>query len=67
MKENKIVMEVVFIPKETLFLKYARENNCKIIPGHKMLIYQALFQFELWTGKKASPEIMGRSLIKHLE
>lgn len=66
-KENKIVMDVVFDPLETPFLKIAKHKNCKIVPGYRMLIYQALFQFELFTGQKTPFEIMEKALLKVLK
>ena len=53
-KENKIVMDVVINPMITPFLSYAQKKNCKIISGYRMLIYQALFQIEKYSGKKLS-------------
>lgn len=67
LKENKIVMDVVFNPLETPLLKFAKNKKCKVVPGYRMLIYQALFQFELFTGKKAPFEIMEKALIDILK
>ncbi len=52
-QKDQIVMDIVYKPLMTKFLKDAKEKGCQIITGEKMLIYQALEQFELWTGKKA--------------
>lgn len=43
-----IVMDIVTRPKETLFLKLARERGCPVIYGYRMFIEQALGQFNLW-------------------
>ena len=31
-------------------IRLARKKGCKTITGDRMLIYQAVRQFELWTG-----------------
>ena len=67
MKKDKIVMDVVFEPLETNFLKNAKMKNCRIIPGYKMLVLQALFQFKTWTSKKAPKKVMENSLLKILK
>ena len=64
-KKNKIVMDVVPNPLETPFLRIVKNKGCKIIPGYRMLIYQALFQFELYTGKKAPFEVMEKALLNY--
>ena len=63
-KEGTVVMDVVFNKKETPLLKLAK--NCKHVHGYKMLIYQAMFQIELWTGKKPPYDIMEKELLEAL-
>ena len=66
-KENKIVMDVVFYPLESKFTKDAKSKGCEVILGYKMLIHQALFQFKLWTGKEAPFKVMEEALLKILK
>lgn len=66
-KPNKIIMDVVFNQKNTELLKIAKIKKCKVIPGYRMLIYQALFQFKLFTGKEASFNVMEKELLKLLK
>jgi shikimate dehydrogenase len=66
LKENKIVMDVVFVPTETKLLKLAKKKGCRVVPGYRMLIHQALFQFELYTDKKAPFEVMEKALLEVL-
>ena len=47
--EGKIVMDVVYKPVITKLIKIAQKKKCKAITGDRMLIYQAVRQFELWT------------------
>jgi len=64
---GKVAMDVVFNPRETLFLKYAKTRKCSIVPGYRMLIHQALFQFELFTGRKPPFKVMEHALLKNLK
>jgi shikimate dehydrogenase len=66
-KEGTVAMDVVFNPIETPFLKLAKAKNCKIVPGYRMLIHQALFQIELYTGKKAPFKVMEKALVNGLK
>lgn len=44
-------IDLIYNPKETLFLEYARENGLKYENGLYMLVAQALKADELWLGK----------------
>ncbi len=57
-KPNTVAMDVITVSAETTFLKYAKSNGAKTVPGYRMLIYQAIFQIELFTGQKAPFETM---------
>lgn len=43
-----LVMDIMTKPKETAFLKQAKEKGCKVIYGYRMFVEQALGQFKLW-------------------
>ncbi len=47
---NEIVYDLVYKPKETLFLRRAKEAGCPIHYGIDMLIGQGKLQFEAFTG-----------------
>jgi shikimate dehydrogenase len=61
------VFDTVYNPKETELLTEAREKGCTIIYGYKMLLYQAVSQFELFTGCQAPLEVMESVLTQALE
>lgn len=44
------VFDIVYNPLETPLVKAAKNAGAKIIPGSEMLLYQAMKQFELFTG-----------------
>ncbi len=64
--EKKIVMDIVYSPIETKLIKLARKNKCITITGERMLIHQAIGQFERWTGKKPKFEDMENALLKQI-
>lgn len=48
---NSIVSDVIYQPRETLFLKQAQERGCKIAGGGlKMLVAQGSLNYKLFTG-----------------
>ncbi|MFH1649075.1 MAG: shikimate dehydrogenase [Candidatus Woesearchaeota archaeon] len=61
-KPGSVVMDAVFFPDETPLIRLAKQNSCKIVKGARMLLYQGVFQFELFTGKKAPVEVMDKAL-----
>jgi shikimate dehydrogenase len=65
-RPNTVAMDVIIVPAETTFLKHAKAKGAKTVPGYRMLIHQALFQIELFTGKKAPFEAMEKALMEAL-
>jgi len=49
-KGSEIAYELVYEPKETLFLKKAKDAGCQIVNGSQMLMEQGKLQFEAFTG-----------------
>lgn len=62
-----IVCDVVFNPAVPVFLKKAEAKGARIIPGIGMLVNQAAFNYELWTGLKADTKVMMDALLKEFE
>ncbi len=62
-----VVMDVVYNPVETRLLREARERECITVSGLKMLVYQGVAQFEIWTGRKAPIDIMQRAIYEALQ
>jgi shikimate dehydrogenase len=61
------VFDIVYNPIETRLLTEARERGCAVVYGHRMLLYQAAGQFELFTGLKAPLKAMESALTQALE
>jgi shikimate 5-dehydrogenase len=57
-----LVMDMIFNPPLTPFLRVARVRGCRILNGLSMLLYQGALSFELWTGHPAPIEIMQAAL-----
>jgi len=58
----KYLLDVVFQIKKTPLTILAEQKNIKVAYGWKMLLYQAIKQFELYTNKKAPKQIMEKIL-----
>lgn len=67
LRENQTVFDIVYNPKETLLIKYAKLKKCKIVYGYKMLLHQAALQFEMFTGLIPPVDIMEKTLLNQLE
>jgi shikimate dehydrogenase len=57
LRSGLTVMDIVYRPEITPLLALAKKRRARIIPGYWMLLFQAVLQFELFTGMKAGPEI----------
>jgi shikimate dehydrogenase len=65
-KAGTVVMDTVYNPLHTRFLKDAADAGCAIIDGASMLVHQGAVQFELWTGEKAPVDVMRRAVLDEL-
>jgi len=61
----EVVLDMVYNPHETLLLKRAMKEGCKVIPGVEMLLEQAASQFEIWTGEPAPRVVMQSAFEQH--
>jgi shikimate dehydrogenase len=64
--KGQILMDIVYAPYETEFLKQGKKRGAKIIHGTEMLLFQGTAQFELYTGVRAPIEIMEKTLLHAL-
>lgn len=62
-----LVSDLVFFPRETPFLRQAREQGCRTMNGLGMLLHQAVLSFERWTGMEAPVPLMRSALVQALE
>jgi len=55
---KEAVMDLIYTPPETPFLKRAAAAGCRIINGHDMVIRQACLQYMSFTGKEIPRQIL---------
>ncbi len=59
LREDLIVSDIVYAPRETELLKMAKEVDCKkTMNGLGMMLFQGAAAFEMWTGKQMPIEYM---------
>jgi shikimate dehydrogenase len=61
-----IVNDIVYNPLKTGLLREAEKAGAKTITGTKMLIYQGMESFQIWTGISPSVEIFEKALMTGL-
>lgn len=59
-----VVMDIVTQPKETRLLKEARERECKTVSGDRMLLWQGVLKFKVYTGVEPPVEVMEKALLR---
>ena len=53
-----IVSDVIYNPRETRFMRLAKEVGCPVYNGLGMLLYQGAEAFTIWTGKEMPVDIV---------
>ena len=66
-KEGQVVMDLVYNPSETRFMKLARASGATTVGGDEMLLQQAAKSFELWTGVAMPLEKVRAVLHRHIQ
>ena len=65
-KKGAIVLDLIYNPSETLFLKEAKKYGALTINGLGMLIHQGAKSFEIWTEIKPNIEVMRNAIINKI-
>ncbi len=60
------IMEMIYKPLKTKIVKDAEKIGASVITGERMLLYQGVFAFQLWTSQKAPFGIMEKALNEKL-
>ncbi len=58
LKKSAVAADIVYCPRNTMFLKMAGSVGLKCVGGIGMLIYQAVAAFERFTGKRVDETIV---------
>lgn len=59
--------DLIFNPSETKFMKLVKKQGGKAYNGAKMLLYQGVIAYELWTGVEVSEELAKGAYAQMLE
>ncbi len=65
--KNQILIDVIYTPFETAFLKLGKKIGAKTLNGLDMFIYQALTSMDLWFGEDISKQVNFTQLKTYLE
>jgi len=66
LEKGMVVMDIVYNPLKTRFLREAEERGCVTADGVSMFVCQGAFQFELWTWETAPTEVMRKAVLEAL-
>ncbi|MFA1820480.1 shikimate dehydrogenase [Virgibacillus oceani] len=66
-KTDAIVSDIIYQPINTAFLLQGEKAGASLHYGHTMLLYQAQYAFELWTGKRIPIDMMDEELMAELK
>lgn len=58
LKKGQFIMDLIYHPAETNFIKEAKQMGIKAVGGMPMFIYQAAESFKIWTGINPPQETM---------
>ena len=56
-KKIKTGYDLVFNPARTRFMRLTEESGGRAFGGLKMLLYQGIIAYELWTGARVDAEL----------
>jgi 3-dehydroquinate dehydratase/shikimate dehydrogenase len=62
LKPSMMVFDTVYNPENTLLVKFAREQSCRVVTGIEMFVRQAGLQFGHFTGREAPLALMRETL-----
>jgi 3-dehydroquinate dehydratase/shikimate dehydrogenase len=65
-RAGMVVFDTIYHPENTMFLKLARERECRTVTGVDMFVRQAALQFKYFTGKDAPVDVMRDAVIRKL-
>jgi shikimate dehydrogenase len=63
LRAGQVVMDIVYKPLETALVVAARGRGATVVRGERMLLFQAMEQFRLYTGREAPRGAMEGALL----
>ena len=65
-QKHQVVFDIIYKPRNTQLLKFAKDRGAEVVYGYKMLLYQGIEQFKLFAGMDAPVKVMEEVLLKEL-
>lgn len=66
LKPGMVVFDTVYNPESTMLVKAARERRCRVVTGVEMFVRQAALQYQFFTGRPPSVDLMREIMRKAL-
>jgi shikimate dehydrogenase len=64
LRPDTTVMDIVTNPRKTPLLEAAENRGCRVVYGDRMLLWQAVYKFKLYTGVEPPVEVMEQAMEK---
>lgn len=64
LRPDMTVMDIITNPRKTRLLQDAEDCGCQVVYGDRMLLWQAVFKFKLYTGVEPPVEVMAQAMEK---
>jgi shikimate dehydrogenase len=64
---SEVVLDMVYRPQWTEFLRVARSRGCRVVSGLEMFVRQASAQYRLWTDAEPPAGALERAALAELE
>ena len=64
LRPEMTVMDIVTQPRTTQLLQNAENRGCQVVYGDRMLLWQGVYKFKLYTGVEPPVEVMERAMEK---
>lgn len=62
LRAGMTVMDIITHPKKTKLLQDAEARGCQIVYGDRMLLWQAVYKFKLYTGVEPPVDVMEKAI-----
>lgn len=64
LRRDMTVMDIVTTPRETRLLQDAEAAGCGVVHGESMLLWQAVYKFQMYTGVEPPVDVMRQAMGK---
>ncbi len=67
LRPGQVIFDIVYNPHETPLIRAALARSLHVVYGNRMLLYQGVAQFEIFTGLTAPVQAMESALVRQLK